>query len=185
MPRIGRIAQHNGEAVFAFHLVDRLRFMGESRNGEGKAVGEILRRFEGIRKVDARALVAGEAIARFVELEADLQVGDGVRSHQKLVTVEMGQEMRRDVVVPEVENLLIVVPLALPLLGKRAVDDVYRLDEERAGARGGVEDGDEAVGWFHAFGDRQALVAVGHLSPGGDISKTIRKSKLRLQQLVN
>ena len=40
---------------------------------------------------------------------------------------------------------MLAVALARPLLDERAVDDVDRLDEERAGARRRVEDGHEAV----------------------------------------
>ena len=110
-----------------------------------KLLREVVRRLQRVGEVDPRALVAAEAIAGLVELEADLQVRDGVGRHQQLVAVQARQQVLRHVLVPERVDLLLAVALRLPLGDERLVDDVDDLDEEGAGAGGGVEDLDEGL----------------------------------------
>ena len=98
-----------------------------------------------VGQVDLRALVAAEAVARLVQLEADLEVRDRVGCHQQLVAVQARQQVPGHIVVPKGRDPAGAVALCLPPVSHRPVDEVDRLDQEGASARGGIEDLDEGL----------------------------------------
>ena len=139
----------------------------------------VARRLQRIRQVHPRPLVAAKAVAGLVELEADLEVRDGVGRHQQLVAVQARQQVLRHVLVPQRVDLLLAVALRLPLGDERLVDEVDDLDEEGAGAGGRVEDLDEVLVGRDALGDLQVLVALRHLAPGGRCRRGRRRGRTR------
>src|SRR5262245_9090046 len=115
-----------------------------------------MRRLEGIRQIDPRALFTTKQVPCLVELQPNLHMGDRIRCHHQLVAVQARKQVLSYVVVPEIKYLRCAVSLPLPSTHQRAVDDVDRLDEEGASACGRVEDRHELVGRLYAVGQGQA-----------------------------
>ena len=181
---VGWIPHHHCEPPLPLDLVDRLGLMRQRRQ-EAERELAFARRLECVRQVHPRPLVALEAVAGLVELEADLEVRDSVRRHQELVAVQAWQEVSRDVLVPERLDLGLGVALGIPLLDHRLVDEVDDLNEKSAGARGGVEDLNERIGGQRVSGDLQILLALGHLAPSGRIGKAVGEAELRAEERVD
>ena len=108
-------------------------------------------------------------------------MGDGVRGHHQLVAVEPGEQVLGHVGVPELLDLLLAVALGLPLCGHCLVDEVNDLDQEGAGAGGGVEDLDEGLFGCGAFGDLEVVDAAGDLAPGGGVGEAVFEAELGAQ----
>src|SRR5207244_3006371 len=99
---IRRVAYDYREPPFLLDLVDRLRLVCERwENARKGLLPDMTRWLERIRQIDPRPLGGTEAVAGLVELEPDLEVGDGVGRHQKLVAMQPRQQVPGDVVVPE------------------------------------------------------------------------------------
>ena len=94
--RVGRVPDHYREALLSLDLVDCLRLVRQRRQEVERELRAV-RRLQRIRQIHPRSLVALEAVAGLVELEADLEVRDGVGCHQQLVAVQARQEVPRDV----------------------------------------------------------------------------------------
>lgn len=153
--------------------------MGQGRYCELEPIREILRWLQSVGQVDSGSFTAPEVIAGLVELETQLEVRDRVRCHQKLVAVETGQEVLRDVVVPEGFDSRGVVGLGLPLGHHRLVDEVDGLDEESACTACWIENLNEVLAGRHVSGNGDLLVTRSHFTPGDCVCETIGEPKFR------
>ena len=95
------------------------------------------------------------------------------------------QEVLRDVLVPELVDLVLAAALARPLLDERAMDDVDRLDEERARSRGRVEDLSRSGRPRSTPSGISSSDALGHLAPGRRVGEAVLEAELGLEQLVD
>ena len=86
MARIRWISDYHRGPLVPLDVVDRLGLMRQRRQ-EVESELSVARRLKRIRQVHPGPLVALEAVARLVELEADLEVRDGIGRHQELVAV--------------------------------------------------------------------------------------------------
>ena len=143
-----------------------------------------LRRFQCVREIDPRPLVAFEAVAGLVELEPDLQVRDSIRRHQQLVAVQPRQQVLRDVLVPEVMICLSPWPCALHLatsvLWMRSMASTRKVPVPVAGSRIWTK---AWLGWTPS-GIARSLWRR-HLAPGGRIGEAVLEAELGAQQLVH
>src|ERR1700730_16391295 len=100
----------------AVYGVDSLGFMSERRYQRRKLalLFVVACRFESVGEIDTGAFVASKAVAGLVELEADLHVGNGVRSHVQLVAVQAREKVRRHVLVPRSPLLRVGEALLVP-----------------------------------------------------------------------
>ena len=182
MAGVGRIAKHDREPPAPLGLIYGFGFAGQGVHLRQPQL--LVRRIERVGQVHARPFVAGEAVAGFIQLEADLQVGDGVGRHEDLVTVQAGEQVTRNVLVPECRDPGLVVSLRPPLRAERAVDHVDHLDQKGAGTGGRIEYPHEVLLRRHVLGNDRSVEAIRHLSPGGRIGQAIGQSELAAQQGV-
>ena len=98
--------------------------------------------------------------------------------------MQAGEQMTRNVVVPEARDRGRAVALRLPLRPERSVDHVDRFDQKCAGAGRGIEYLYEVLIRRHALRDSQVLEAIRHLRPGGRIGQAVRQPELGAQQGV-
>ena len=182
MAGVGRIAKYDREPPAPLGLIYGFGFAGQGVHVRQPQL--LVRRIERVGQVHARPLVAGEAVAGLVQLEADLQVGDGVGRHEDLVTVQAGEQVTRNVLVPECRDPGLVVSLRLPLRAERAVDQVDHLDQKGAGTGCRIEYPHEVLLRWHVLGNGRSVEAIRHLSPGGRIGKAVSQAELAAQQGV-
>ena len=120
-----------------------------------------------------------------MELEADLEVCNGVGRHQQLVAVQTGQQVFRDIGIPLCLDGFLPLALFLPKGNHGLVDQVNDLHQEGAGAGGGVENLDEGLMGWRAVGNPQAVVALRHGAPSGGVGETMGEAKLCAQQPIH
>ena len=111
-------------------------------------------------------------------------MSDGVGRHEQLVAVQAGEQVPRNVLVPEAGDLGFAAALRLPLRLERCVDHVDHFDQKRAGTGGGIEYPHEVLIRRHTVGNRQAIETIRHLLPGRRIGQAVRQSELGAQQGV-
>ena len=96
--------------------------------------------------------------------------------------MQAGEQVVRNVLVPEARDRGRAVALRLPLRLERRVDHVDRLDQKGAGAGRGIEYLHEVPIRRHALRDGHVLEAIRHLRPGRRISQAVRQPELGAQQ---
>ena len=180
--RVRGIAEHDREPSVALGLIYGPCFARQCVHFRQPQL--LVSRFERVGQVDARPCIAAEAVARFVQFEPDLQVSYGVGRHEQLVTVQAGEQVTRNVVVPEARDLGLAAPLSAPFLRERCVDHVDHFDQKGAGAGGGIEYPHEVLVRRHAIGNRHALESIHHLRPGRRIGQAISQAEFLAQQGV-
>ena len=99
--RVRWVPDYNREPLGALDLIHGLCLVSECWNRERQPICEVVLWLKSIREVDPGSFFAAEPVPRLKELYADLQISDRVRRHQELVPVEPGQEIRRDIFVPQ------------------------------------------------------------------------------------
>ena len=141
-------------------------------------------RLQRVGQVHPCPCIDAEAVARFVQLEPDLQVSYGVGRHEQLVSVQTSEQVTRNVVVPEARDLGLATPLSAPFLRERCVDHVDHFDQKGTGTGGGIEYPHEVPIRRHAIGNRHAIESIHHLRPGRRIGQAVRQPELGAQQGV-